>query len=62
MTPEATKLRALLKRGQLTIAEAAREIGIGDRMMRHYVAGSWPVPRYIWLAVERVIELKKVRA
>lgn len=52
-------LRALLKRGELSQLQAAREIGLGARMMRHYVAGTWPVPRYIWLALERVVETRE---
>ena len=57
MNAEAKRLRALLERGQLNQVQAAKQIGIGERMMRHYTAGNFPVPRYIWLALERVIEM-----
>lgn len=58
MNAESKRLRALLKRGGLANAQAAREIGVSERMMRNYLAGSWPVPRYVWLALERVIEIQ----
>lgn len=60
--PDSELLRAMLKRGKLNQAQAAREIDISDRMMRHYTAGTWPVPRYVWLALERVIELRQLQA
>lgn len=59
MNAESKRLRALLEQGELSQVQAAREIGIGERMMRHYCAGNWPVPRYVWLALERVIELRR---
>lgn len=58
MKADAKRLRALLERAGLTQVQAARELGLGERMMRHYCAGTYPVPRMVWLALERVIELR----
>lgn len=59
MKHDAKKLRALLERAGLTQVAAARELGMGERMMRHYCAGNWPVPRMVWLALERLIEIRR---
>lgn len=61
-TTESKRLRALLKRGGLSQHQAARELDMSRRMMGHYCAGTFPVPRMVWLALERVIELRETAA
>lgn len=65
MTPDATRhnpspdyLRALLERAGVSQREAARRIGISERMMRYYLAppdaDHRPAPYAIQYALERL--------
>ena len=58
MTPDATRhdprpeyLRALLERAGVSQREAARRIGISERMMRYYLADR-PAPYPVQFALE----------
>jgi len=45
--------RASLARAGLTQRGAARALGINERTVRRYAAGT-PIPRVVWLALERL--------
>lgn len=49
------KLLDLLRAGQYSQRGAARELGISERMMRYYCAGTQPVPRVVLLALEHLV-------
>lgn len=59
MTPDATRhdprpeyLRALLAQAGLTQRDAARRIGVSERVMRYYVAGERDAPYPVQFALE----------
>ena len=53
---DAARLRRLLETVELSQRGAARAIDIDERTMRRYCAGELPVPRLVWLALERISE------
>jgi hypothetical protein len=57
-TSDADRVRALLARLGLGQREAARELDINERAMRGYCAGD-KVPRYVLLALERLVQIKE---
>jgi DNA transposition AAA+ family ATPase len=59
MTP--AQLRKLLEKAGLSQSGAAREIDIGDRTMRRYIAGDLPIPKVVELALLYVISRKDVK-
>jgi len=64
MTPR--QLQKFLDDNGLSQRGAAREIGISERTMRHYIAGTFPVPRPVeyalrWIASQRVPKQKVKR-
>jgi predicted transcriptional regulator len=54
---DADKVRAALTQLQLSQRGAAKLMGISERMMRYYCAGTTPVPRVIFLALERLADI-----
>lgn len=61
MRPDATShdprpeyLRALLDQAGLSQREAARQIGISERVMRYYVAGERTAPYPVQFALENL--------
>lgn len=52
------RLRALLAAAGLSQRAAARELGIDAREMRRYCSGDLPVPRVVWLALERLADAR----
>ena len=56
VTTDADRVRALLARLGLGQREGARELDINERAMRGYCAGD-KVPRYVILALERLVHL-----
>jgi hypothetical protein len=55
----ADKVRAALTHLALSQRGAAIVLGISDRMMRHYCAGTAPVPDAIFLALERLADKRE---
>jgi len=51
----AEEVRMLLEAAGLTQVAGAEALGINERTMRYYVGGE-PVPRYIILALERLVD------
>jgi hypothetical protein len=52
---DATKLREMLAKLELTQADGARALEISARSMRYYCAGK-PVPKVVMLAMERLVD------
>jgi DNA transposition AAA+ family ATPase len=57
MTPK--QLQKFLDDAGLSQRGAAREIGIGERTMRRYIAGDLPVPRTVEFALRWVASQQK---
>jgi ribosome-binding protein aMBF1 (putative translation factor) len=57
-TSDADRVRALLARLGMSQREGARELDMRARDMRGYCAGE-RVPRYVLLALERMVEIKE---
>jgi hypothetical protein len=56
---DASKLRALLMRAGLSQRGAALELGIAESTMWHYCLGDQPVPRAIFLALGRLLDMQR---
>lgn len=56
MSGDADKIRTFLSEAGLSQRAAARLLGVDERTMRRYCAGHTPVPRVVWLALERITE------
>jgi plasmid maintenance system antidote protein VapI len=54
---DAERLRAKLAEAGLSQRGAARLLEIDERTMRRYCAGEYPVPKVVWLALERLADL-----
>lgn len=54
--PDPAYLRSLLERAGLSQREAARRIGISERVMRYYLAGDREAPYPTQFALERLAE------
>jgi hypothetical protein len=54
----ADRVRQLLGQAGLGQREGARELDINERAMRGYCAGD-KVPRYVVLALERLVEMRR---
>ncbi len=54
--PDRETLLTLIAQGGYTQRGAARELGINERTMRYYCAGTQPVPRAILLALTHLVE------
>ena len=52
---QATRLRQLLVRADLSQRAAARELDVSDRAMRYWCAGQCDVPVMVFLALEQII-------
>jgi hypothetical protein len=55
---DASRMRDLLRQGGLTPAAAARELEIEVVRFRRYLAGKARPPRYVLLALERLVALE----
>lgn len=55
---DAQRLRDWLARAGLSQRGLARELDVGERTVRHWAAGDTPVPRVVWLALERLDEIR----
>lgn len=53
---DAKRVRRLLKRAGLSQRGGARELKINERTMRHYCAGTYPVPHIVFMALEQLAE------
>jgi len=51
----ASRLRHLLRRGQLSERAAARDMEIDEKTFRRYCTGKEIAPRYVVLALERLV-------
>jgi len=51
-------LRGLLGKADLTEEAAATVLELSEADMRAYVAAAKPVPRYVVLALERIVDLR----
>lgn len=58
MTEHSDHIRALLAQLDISQRAAARELEIGERTMRTYCAAGTTVPRVVFLALERLIDMK----
>jgi predicted transcriptional regulator len=56
---DADKLRAALTQLDLSQRGAAKLLGLSERMMRYYCAGTEPVPLMVFLAIERLLDVKE---
>ncbi|MGI9436007.1 MAG: helix-turn-helix domain-containing protein [Geminicoccaceae bacterium] len=58
MTPD--ELRAQIKRLGMTHEDLAYELGINDRTIRRWIAGSTPIPKWLasWLNMYERLNLK----
>jgi transcriptional regulator with XRE-family HTH domain len=56
----ADRIREILKRMGMSQRQAARELEISDRQVRYWAAGAEPVPRWFWLALERLEQLNEI--
>jgi hypothetical protein len=55
---DAARLRDLLARAGLSQRGAAAELDINERTMRNYCAAAAKVPRVVFLALERLVEVR----
>jgi hypothetical protein len=55
---DASRIRELLRQGSLSPANAARELEIKAPTFRRYLAGKARPPRYVLLALERLVDLE----
>lgn len=53
---EQAALLTLIAAGGYSQRGAARELGISERMMRYYCAGTQPIPRVVLLALTHLVE------
>jgi predicted transcriptional regulator len=56
---DADRVRAALTQLGLSQRGAAKVLGISDRMVRHYCANTAPVPAAIFLALERLADIRE---
>ena len=54
----AKRLRLLLSQADLTEAAAATVLELDEANMHAYVAAKKPVPRYVILALERIVDMR----
>jgi len=55
---DATRLRRLLLRANLSQRAAADELGVNERLMRRWCAYESTPPKMVFLALERLIDLR----
>jgi hypothetical protein len=60
--PDAVRLRALLGKADLSEEAAATVLEVNEGHMRAYVAAKKPVPRYVILALERIVDMRGMHA
>ena len=53
-------VRDLIARAGLSQRQAARELGVDERTMRYWCAGDHDPPRMAILALERLIDLRRM--
>ena len=58
---DADRLRQMLEHAGLSQRAAARELGIGDRMMRYYWSGEHQPPRVVILPLEHICRARRTR-
>lgn len=58
---DADRITELLNAAGLSQRGAARELEINERTMRRYCAGDSPVPRVVFLALERLRDIQRDR-
>lgn len=56
-TPDSDRLRAWLTEHGRTQRGLARELGVDERTVRYWASGQQPVPRVVWLALERLASM-----
>jgi hypothetical protein len=56
--PNAKRLRVLLGQADITEEAAAIVLDVDEADIRAYVAGKQSVPRYVILAVERIVNMR----
>jgi len=57
-TRDAIGLRVLLGKADLTEEAAAAVLEVDEADIRAYVAAEKPVPRYVILALERIVDMR----
>ena len=55
---DATCLCALLGRADLSVEAAATVLEVNEADIRAYIAALKPVPRYVILALERIVDMR----
>lgn len=58
---DADRITELLNAAGLSQRGASRELEINERTMRRYCAGDSPVPRVVFLALERLRDIQRGR-
>jgi hypothetical protein len=59
---DAMRLRVLLGRADLSEEAAATVLEVDQADMRAYVEGKKPAPRYVILALERIVDMRGMSA
>ena len=54
----AKRVRLLLSQADLTEAAAATVLELDEANIRAYIAAKEPVPRYVILALERIVDMR----
>ena len=55
------ELKAWCEKQGWTLTHLAHTLEISERMMRHYAAGEWPVPRVVELALDGLGRSERAR-
>jgi hypothetical protein len=58
---DAARVRELLRKAGLSPGAAARALEIDELAMRGYCTGGHPVPRHVMLAIEHLVDLRRVK-
>jgi hypothetical protein len=58
---DAARVRELLRKAGLSPRAAARALEIDELSMRGYCTGGHPVPRHVMLAIEHLVDLRRVK-
>lgn len=56
---DADLIRQRLESAAISQREAARQLGIDERIMRRYCAGAAPVPPLVFLALDRLAQIRR---
>jgi hypothetical protein len=56
---DSERIRALIDELGLSQRAAAGELDLGERTIRYYCSGGYEVPRVVFLALERLIDIQR---